>query len=140
MLDFSRFSHLTFDCYATLIDWESGILGALRPILAAHLTEIPPDDNILDLYAAIESEIEAGPYRSYREVLEQVVRDLGARLGFVPSMAEAASLPDSIKEWLPFPDTVDALRRLASRYKLVIVSNIDDDLFAATAPKLAGVS
>lgn len=137
MLDFSRFSHLTFDCYGTLIDWESGILCALRPILEAHLNEIPSDEEILGLYAVIESAIEAGPYRKYRAVLEQVVHDLCARLGFAPSNAEAASLPSSVSKWPPFPDTVQALRRLASRYKLVIVSNVNDDLIAATLPKLS---
>ncbi len=136
MLDFSRFRLMTFDCYGTLIDWETGILCALRPILAAHLEAVPPDDNVLGLYAAIESEIEAGPYRSYHEVLQQVVRDFGARLGFVPSVAETLSLAESIAGWCPFPDTVEALQRLATRYQLVILSNIDDDLFALTAPQL----
>ncbi|MGA3210346.1 MAG: HAD family hydrolase, partial [Terriglobales bacterium] len=136
MLDFSRFSHLTFDCYGTLIDWESGILSAVKPILGAHLNEVAPDDEILDLYGVIEAEIEAGPYRRYREVLQQVVRSLGGRFGFVPSVAECASLPESLKEWLPFLDTKKSLRSLAARYKLVIVSNIDDDLMASTLPKL----
>jgi 2-haloacid dehalogenase len=127
---------LTFDCYGTLIDWESGILRALRPIVAAHRQQVPSDDDLLGLYAAIEREVESGPYRTYREVLQQVVRNVGARLSFTPTSIEALLLAESVKDWLPFPDTVDALRRLASRYRLVILSNVDDDLFAATARRL----
>jgi 2-haloacid dehalogenase len=102
----------------------------------AHRPQLPTDDDLLGLYAAIEREVESGPYRSYREVLQQVVRDLGTRLNFTPTPEEILGLPDSVKDWLPFPDTVDALRRLASRYRLVILSNVDDDLFAATARRL----
>ncbi len=69
MLDFSRFSWLTFDCYGTLIDWESGIVNAVRPLLAASGRNVS-DDGILELYAAIEAREEAGPYRPYREILE----------------------------------------------------------------------
>lgn len=136
MLDVRKFEFLTFDCYGTLVDWETGILRALRPVLAAHLAEVPPDDNLLDLYGAIEAEIEAGPYRSYREVLQQLVRDFGARLNFVPTTEQTLSLPESLPTWPPFPDTVEALQRLAQRYKLVIISNVDDDLFAGTARQL----
>jgi 2-haloacid dehalogenase len=136
MLDCSRFSYLTFDCYGTLIDWETGILGALRPLLAAHMRDLPTDNNILDLYAGFESEIEAGPYREYRKVLEQVVEKFAARLVFMPTTAEKTRLAESVKEWPPFPDTVAALQRLGTRYKLVVISNIDDDLFAGSAVKL----
>jgi 2-haloacid dehalogenase len=108
----------------------------LQCIVAAHRQHVPADDDLLGLYAAIERDLESGPYRSYREVLQQVVRDLGARLNFTPSSHEAGLLADSVKDWLPFPDTVAALRRLASRYQLVILSNVDDDLFAATARRL----
>jgi 2-haloacid dehalogenase len=135
-MDFSRFTHLTFDCYGTLIDWETGILRALRPVLAGRLRPVPSDDEVLGLYAALEAAIEAGPYRSYREVLEQVVRGFGERLSFVASAAEAAALPESLGDWLPFPDTVDSLQRLARVFKLAIISNVDDDLIAATLARL----
>jgi 2-haloacid dehalogenase len=138
MLDFSKFSVLTFDCYGTMIDWESGIFSALRPILAAHHAELS-DPALLELYAELEFTAERQAFINYRDVLEQVVRGFGQRLGFRPSQAEVRSLPDSIASWQPFPDTVTSLRRLKSRYKLAVISNIDDDLFAQTAPKL-GVS
>jgi 2-haloacid dehalogenase len=132
MLDFRRFRVLTFDCYGTLIDWESGILGALRPLLAAHGKSLA-DDKLLELYGELEAAAEAGEYQSYRRILEGVARGIGRRLGFEASEQEARSLPESLKNWQPFPDTVAALRKLKSRFKLAVVSNTDDDLFADTA-------
>lgn len=135
MLDFCDFEVLSFDCYGTLIDWESGILGALRPVLAAHRLDLT-DDQILRLYAEIEPQAEKGDYVNYREVLRRVVGELGNRLRFVPSTSELDCLADSLGNWPPFPDTVEALRSLKTRYKLAIVSNIDDDLFARSAKHL----
>lgn len=135
MLDFSRFKFLTFDCYGTLIDWESGILAALRPVLAAQRINVN-EDELLVRYAQHETEVEAGPYRRYRDVLTEVVVRLGRDYDFAPTDVEQRSLAESIRNWQPFPDTVSALQRLANRYSLVILSNIDDDLFALTQPKL----
>jgi 2-haloacid dehalogenase len=135
MLDFSRFSVLSFDCYGTMIDWEAGIFSAMRPILAAHNKRVN-DVTLLKMYSELELEAEQEPYVSYREVLQAVVRGLGTRLGFDPSETEANSLPESLATWQPFFDTVAALRELKTRYKLAVISNIDDDLFASTAPKL----
>jgi 2-haloacid dehalogenase len=114
MLDFSRFEILTFDCYGTLIDWEEGILGCLRRILAAHGQQID-DATILRLYADFEASAEQGEYRSYREVLNSVVRQFGKQFGFIPSEEQVRSLADSLKEWKPWPDTVEAIRSLESR-------------------------
>ncbi len=135
MLDFSRFQVLTFDCYGTLIDWESGIFSALRPVLAANGKTLS-DSALLELYSELEAKAEQGDFRSYREVLQSVVRGFGERLGFAPNQAEVRSLPESMAHWLPFADTVAALRRLKTRYKLAIISNVDDDLFTHSAPKL----
>ncbi len=135
MLDFSRFRVLTFDCYGTLIDWESGILAALGPLLATHGKSLA-DDKLLELFGELEAEAEAGEYQSYRKILEGVARGVGRRLGFETSEQEARSLPESLQNWPPFPDTVAALRKLKSRFKLAIVSNTDDDLFAHTARRL----
>ena len=64
-----------------------------------------------------------------------MVRGFGQRLGFNPTDAEVRSLPESLANWQPFPDTVEALRKLKSRYQLAMISNVDDDLFATTAPR-----
>jgi 2-haloacid dehalogenase len=105
-LDFSQFEVLTFDCYGTLIDWETGILAAVKKALAAH-GKSASDQDILEKYAALEAEIEAGPYLPYRLVLARVMEGLGKHFGAAFSSAENDSLADSMKDWLPFPDTVD---------------------------------
>jgi 2-haloacid dehalogenase len=135
MLDFSQFECLTFDCYGTLIDWESGILGVIRPILEAHHRKLS-DDGILELYAALESKEESGEYRKYRQVLQRVMWKMAARIVFPLTEAEFNALPNSMPSWPAFPDTVEALRRLKSKYKLGIISNTDEDLFAETAKTL----
>jgi 2-haloacid dehalogenase len=133
--DFSKFEVLTFDCYGTLIDWETGIFSALRPILATHGKTLT-DQQLLELYSELEADAEQGEFRPYRDVLQSVVYGFGERLGFTPGDPEASSLPGSVPNWQPFPDTVAALHRLQRKYKLAVISNIDDDLFAASARKL----
>jgi 2-haloacid dehalogenase len=135
MLDFNQFKALTFDCYGTLIDWESGILGALRPMLSSHGVNIG-DDELLKAYSQAEAAAESRAFRPYRQVLQETVRALGERFSFQPSIEEQGVLPDSIKTWLPFSDSVVTLNRLRSKFKLSIISNIDDDLFAASATLL----
>jgi 2-haloacid dehalogenase len=134
-MDFSRFSTVSFDCYGTLIDWESGILPILRAVLGNHGQTLP-DAAILELYGEFEAAAEGGPYQSYRDVLQSVVRAFADRLNFAASSAEIHSLHESVTAWRPFPDTVSALRELQKRYKLAIISNIDDDLFAETRKHL----
>jgi len=135
MLDFSQFELITFDCYGTLINWEAGIFSVLRPLLAAH-GKMMPDAELLALYGDLESQAESEPYRSYREVLQLVVSGFGKRFSFTPTTDELNSLPDSVRHWRPWPDTVTALKRLATRFHLSIISNIDDDLFASTRGSL----
>jgi 2-haloacid dehalogenase len=136
MVNFQQFEVLSFDCYGTLVDWESGIMGALKTILSNHNITID-DKQILELFAQRESIQEAGEYLKYREILKKVVENFGEKLGFTPTESELNSLAASIQNWEPFPDTVEALKALKERYKLTIISNIDNDLFAYTAKKLA---
>src|SRR5271170_6642854 len=130
-MDFSHFTTISFDCYGTLVDWEAGILPVLRTVLANHGRSLP-DAAILELYGEFEAEAESGPYQSYRDVLQSVVRGFAGRLQFQATSAEIRSLHESVRAWPPFPDTIAALRELQRRYKLVVISNIDDDLFAET--------
>jgi 2-haloacid dehalogenase len=134
-MDFSRFTTISFDCYGTLIDWESGILPVLRAMLARHERNL---DNaaILELYGEFEAEAEAGPYQNYGKVLQSVVRAFGDRLNFEASPDEIRALPESVPSWPPFPDTVAALLQLKKRFQLAVISNIDDELFAATRKHL----
>lgn len=135
MLDFTRFEVLTFDCYGTLINWEAGILSALRRVLSAHGKKIDAA-TLLKLYGDFEQRSEQGVFHPYREVLESVIRQFGVELRFAPTAEEVRSLPDSLSTWQPWPDTVAALRQLKTRFRLAILSNVDDDLFALTRPQL----
>jgi 2-haloacid dehalogenase len=135
MIDFNKYEVLSFDCYGTLIDWESGILAALRPVLVAYNINLN-DEQVLEFYAEIESKAEEGKFTKYRKVLRKVMRELGSRLGFVPFSPELNCLVDSLRSWMPFPDTVEALQTLKKTFKLAIISNIDDDLFALSAKHL----
>jgi 2-haloacid dehalogenase len=126
---------LTFDCYGTLIDWERGIADALRPVLARHGRPLD-DEMLLERYALIESALEAGPFLAYREVLRRALDAFGDALGFEPTPGEREAFGGSVADWPAFGDSAAALARLASSYRLVILSNVDDDLFAHSARRL----
>jgi 2-haloacid dehalogenase len=135
MIDFTRFEILTFDCYGTLINWEDGILTCLHQLLSAHQKNVE-DATLLRFYGDFEARAEQGAYRPYREVLQSVVQQFGDEFDFTPNPGELSSLSESLPRWNPWPDTVAALQQLRRRFRLTIISNIDDDLFAFTRPKL----
>lgn len=143
MLNFGRFSHISFDCYGTLIDWESGILATLMPLMAHHGVEMDAA-NLLEAYAEAEEWAErqfVGPseeqaHKSYRAVLGETVSALGNRFGFAPTVEERGLLAERLPTWPPFGDTIESLTKLATRYELVVLSNIDRDLFAGTQDRL----
>jgi 2-haloacid dehalogenase len=135
MLNFDRFEVLTFDCYGTLIDWEAGIWDALQPVLAGHQITIAKD-TALGLYGELESDAERGEYHDYKTVLGMVLAGMGSRLGFTPTPGELERFCASVKDWPAFADSADALQALKMKYKLAIISNIDDDLFAFSAQRL----
>jgi 2-haloacid dehalogenase len=122
---------ISFDCYGTLIDWETGILRAVRPVLNKYNVHLA-DDTILETYGQIEAEVEAGPYRSYREILREVMHRLSEQHGIVLNHTEHDAIVASLPTWPPFHDTVASLKALKTKYRLAIISNIDDDLFAGT--------
>ena len=141
MLDFSGVRVLSFDCYGTLVDWESGILSALRPLLTrkeeARHGEDLPDIKLLELYGRLEREAQAqSPFINYKAVLQSVVEGLAANLGLSMGSQAKNTLVDSLGDWPLFPDTTTALRALKSRFKLAIISNVDDDLFQLTQSRL----
>ena len=132
---FDGFTHLSFDCYGTLIDWETGILAALRSVLRRH-GRAAQDEALLRLYAGYEAEQEAGDYRPYRNVLRGVMAGVAGTLAFEPTADDLDALGDSVGRWPLFADTVAALNRLKTRFKLVILSNIDNAMFAETNRRL----
>ncbi|MGE0442533.1 MAG: haloacid dehalogenase type II [Gemmatimonadales bacterium] len=134
-MTFDHVTALTFDCYGTLIDWEAGILAAIRAVLGPRGIA-RSDDELLGTFAEVESPIQQETFQRYRTVLDRTMAALSHRFGFEPTPAECRSLADSVPTWEPFPDTVTALRRLAERFDLGIISNVDDDLFAGSAARL----
>jgi 2-haloacid dehalogenase len=134
-LDYGRFEALTFDCYGTLIDWETGIAAALRQVLGAAGTQAP-DDELLRAFADVEAPAEAGPYRRYRDILALAAREVAAHYGVEPAEATVATFADSVGDWPPFPDSAAALGRLHENFRLGVITNCDDDLFARSAARL----
>jgi 2-haloacid dehalogenase len=133
---FDDFGALTFDCYGTLVDWERGILSGVRPVLAAHGTDVPDDADVLEAYARYEAELEGGSYMRYRDVVAGALRGICAEHGIEPTDAEATAFGDSVGDWPPFPDSAAALVRLSERFRLGVITNCDRDLFERTRGKL----
>lgn len=130
-----RITTLTLDCYGTLIDWEAGAVEALRPLLARH-GAAPSDDEIITVFQTLDAALCQPPYKTYRTVLAEVVEGFGRHYGIPVQPADRDALAASIPSWKPFPDTVAALRAFGTRYRLAVISNIDDNLFAASARQL----
>ncbi len=125
-----RYEVITFDCYGTLIDWDHGIRVAFNDAARENGVSVSGDE-ILRAYAFIEPVVEREAYRSYREVLSETASRVAQMLGW--RLSNAAFLAESIASWKPFPDTNPALQRLHSAgIRLGILSNVDDDLLAAT--------
>jgi 2-haloacid dehalogenase/putative hydrolase of the HAD superfamily len=125
------FDLITFDCYGTLIDWEGGIVRAFQDEAGKDGIKLDPDD-IISAYMREEPAVEAGPYKSYREVLSEAAERVAARLRWSIGPERAGFLANSLAHWAPFPDTNAALERLSRQYTLGILSNTDDDLLAQT--------
>ena len=135
MIDFGAFDVLTFDCYGTLIDWETGLVDAARAIVAAHDARIG-DDELLETFARHSSVLEAGPYLTYREVLARALVELAAGLDFEPTHEEVTSFSGSVGDWPAFGDSPHALADLKARFRLGVITNCDDDLFALSNRRL----
>ena len=138
----TNFKAITFDCFGTLIDWESGILGALHMLCERYgITQPPARHELLAMYASLEADAERGGYRPYRDVLSDVAIGIANRLGFQLAAADRSLIADSIKDWPAFADTAASMRTLKQHFRLGVLSNIDDDLFKPVLPRLglAGV-
>ncbi len=134
-LIFDGVTTLTFDCYGTLIDWERGILTALRPLLA----QVGPrsDDDVLRDFADHESRQQAAtPAMLYADVLSEVHGQLARHWGVQAERGDSARFGASIADWPAFPDTVEALRYLKRHFRLVILSNVDRASFHGTNARL----
>jgi 2-haloacid dehalogenase len=135
MISLNQITHVTFDCYGTLIDWERGILAAMQSLLARHGVQVAPEV-ILQSYVRHEARLEAQPWMPYREILRGVMTNMAADFKITLKLDDQDALVNSLPNWPPFPDTVAALKQLATRFKLVILSNTDQTLFAETQKQL----
>jgi 2-haloalkanoic acid dehalogenase type II len=130
------FDALTFDCYGTLIDWESGIFAALQPLIEKSQRSLTRDD-VLEAHAFHESSTQAQtPAKRYPDLLAVVYKRLAEEWGVAVSWGECLAYGASVAAWPAFADSVASLRYLKQHYKLVILSNVDNASFWASQQKL----
>ncbi|KAI7765831.1 hypothetical protein LZL87_000944 [Fusarium oxysporum] len=141
MSKISDFGLLSFDVYGTLIDWETGVLNGLKPLLQSNNAEISREDLLKIYHEAEVAQQKKTPEMKYSELLTTVHPHVAERLGFSkPTSEQNKAFGDSIGSWPAFPDTVDALRRLGKHYKLVVLSNVDRESFSGSnAGPLQGI-
>jgi 2-haloalkanoic acid dehalogenase type II len=136
MTKLATYKVLTFDCYGTLIDWETGIHTALQPLLA-KASDPPSKDAVLETFARHESSQEAEtPQMIYSDVLAAVHRRLAGEWGLSASDTDHRLFGDSVPDWPAFPDSAEALAYLKQHYKLVVLSNVDRASFAGSNGRL----
>lgn len=131
----SDFDALTFDCYGTLIDWESGMVAGLAPLTA----KVPglTRNEILEAHAFFESTQQAlTPHMRYSSLLAVVYKRLGERWGVPATRAECLAYGASVKDWPAFPDSAEALAYLKQHYKLVVLTNTDNVSFSGSNARL----
>ena len=133
----SRYKALTFDCYGTMIDWESGIWDALQPLIAANARDDINRQQGLQVFARIETAQELStPGMLYPELLSRVHQSIADHYSMDSSPQFDQAFGESVAHWPAFPDSADALRRLKKHFKLVILSNVNRAGFAASNLKL----
>lgn len=131
------FAALTFDCYGTLIDWETGIWDAFQPLIAVNGQAVIARDTVLEAFGQQESRIEsASPGLPYPEVLARAHEGVARQLGLESNPRLNAEFGQSVPHWPAFADTAIALRFLKTRFKLVVLSNVHREGFAASNRKL----
>jgi 2-haloacid dehalogenase len=126
VIDFDKFKAVTFDCYGTLIDWETGITQAVRPWVDAINPAIPTDLVITSFALHQAKHQQTRPTLLYPEVLARTWKDIERTFGWSEDLAHASAFAASVPNWPPFADTVESLKYLARFYKLVILSNVDN--------------
>ncbi len=132
MIDFSKYRVLTFDCYGTLIDWETGITEVVRPWLAELDPRLPPD-LLLTSFALMQAKFQQiRPVLLYADVMRRTWCDIEGTFGWQTDPAHANAFAESVGTWPPFPDTVESLRYLERFYRLAILSNVDNSSLGKT--------
>src|SRR5206468_11260666 len=127
----SKVNWVTFDVYGTLIDWEKGVADAFEKEAKRDGFTIDRDE-VIGLFHEISREIEGGSYELYAEVLRRTAVEIAKRISWRLEPSRSGFLPDSVQRWKPFRETNSQLSKLAKRYKLGLLSNIDDKLLGQT--------
>jgi 2-haloacid dehalogenase len=122
---------VTFDVYGTLIDWETGIYDAFTKEAQRDGFTIERDE-LIALFNEIEREIQAGSYELYAEVLRRTAVGISRRLDWPLEPSRSGFLPDSVQRWMPFKETKTQLDKTAKKFKVGLLSNIDDKLLGQT--------
>ncbi len=122
---------VTFDVYGSLIDWETGIHQAFAKEAEKDGYTISRDE-LIPLFLEVQQEIKGGSYELYAEVLRRTAMQVAKRLGWPLESSRANFLPESIPRWLPFKETNTQLDRFAKKYKIGLISNVDDKLLGLT--------
>jgi 2-haloacid dehalogenase/putative hydrolase of the HAD superfamily len=127
----AKVTFVTFDVYGTLIDWEGGVYDAFSREAERDGFTIDRDE-LIPLFHEIEREIQAGSYELYAEVLRRTAVEISKRMGWPLEPSRSGFLPDSVQRWAPFKETNTQLGKLAKKYRLGLLSNIDDKLLGQT--------
>ena len=127
----SKVNWVTFDVYGTLIDWEKGVADAFEKEAKRDGFTIDRDE-VIGHFHEISREIEGGSYELYAEVLRRTAIEIAKRIGWRLEPSRSGFLPDSVQRWKPFRETNAQLQKLSKKYKLGLLSNIDDKLLGQT--------
>lgn len=135
-MDLSGCNALSFDCYGTLIDWETGIVNGLKPWCVRTGLMLEREE-LLEQFGAFETLVESEtPGLLYPHVLSETMRRIAAKLDVDVTDAETMAFGETVGNWPAFPDSSQALHRLKNRFKLIILSNIDRESFALSQQEL----
>ncbi len=134
-MDYSRIRLLSFDCYGTLIDWRKSILDILEPLFN-ETGVVFSRDELFEVFLQADRGMTGSMYMPYREMLAEILLLMADELRVSISHGSRYILSDRFGDWQPFPDTIESLQALKERYRLAILSNVDDDLFSITSALL----
>jgi len=130
-MDFDQFKLISFDCYGTLVDWKRSLTDIMNPFVTRHKLDLSKDQ-LFDLFLRADQKSISEDYKPYHDVLVSIMDEMGKELNINLMQTERTCLVDRFGDWTAFPDTTDALQELKKRYKLAIISNVDDELFDVT--------
>ena len=132
-MDYSKYKFLSFDCYGTLIDWESGIWNTLQPIIMTNKRNDLTREKVLNQFAELEAyQQQNNPEMIYPNILFNVHQKFAQNNNLQSNDNLDSDFGNSVQHWPAFPDSADALRKLKEKFKLIILSNVNNNCFASS--------